>query len=373
MKLRTAASLLGAFAMGAATMALVDRPAQAAAQPASNWLSVFRSAFELVVRQHLTPVNEAKAIQAALVGMMRSLDPGSTYYSPEQFAALRDRSNQPATLGVTLERAGGALLVGGIAPNSPAAKGGLKVGDRIVAIDGAPALELLEASSRLVGTQTPVVLTVDRASLPPFHLTLIREVPPPSVTARMIGNAGYLSLGSFHDTVATDTIAAIAQLKAENPAMKGLVLDLRGSPGGLLNRVVDVASIFLDGGEVAWVAERDPGRRERFKADPGDALTGAQLIVLIDAGAASGAEVVAGALQERGRAKIVGVSSHDGGTIQTLFPLSGGLHGALKLTTGAIHLPSGRAIQETGVTPDVVVEQAESGDTQLTRALALLN
>jgi carboxyl-terminal processing protease len=186
---------------------------------------------------------------------------------------------------------------------------------------------------------------------------MIREiVKSPGAKAHMEGDYGYLRPSQFDSGAAASAATALRDLEAHNPAMKGLVLDLRNNLGGLLSEAVSLAGLFLDGGEIVSERGRDPHDVQRFNASPhGDLLAGRPVVVLINAGAASGAEIVAGALQDRGRALVVGMTSFGVGTIQTVIPLHGGADGALKLTTARFYTPNGRAIQGVGIQPDLKV------------------
>jgi carboxyl-terminal processing protease len=168
---------------------------------------------------------------------------------------------------------------------------------------------------------------------------------------------GYVRLASFNEKATDEVAAAIKDLRAKNPAMKGLIFDLRNNPGGLLDQAVGVSDLFLDGGEVVSQRGRNPRDIERFNARAGDITNGLPLVVLINSGSASAAEIVAGALQDRKRASVVGLTSFGKGSVQTVLPLRGGADGALKLTTARYYTPSGRSIQKTGITPDLEVAQ----------------
>jgi carboxyl-terminal processing protease len=171
----------------------------------------------------------------------------------------------------------------------------------------------------------------------------------------MEGDYGYLRVSAFNEKTTDEAQAVITDLKAKNPKMKGLILDLRNNPGGLLDQAVGVADLFLENGEIVSQRGRDPRDVERYNARPGDIAQGLPMVVLINSGSASAAEIVAGALQDRHRAELVGLTSFGKGSVQTLIPLNNGLDGALKLTTARYYTPSGRSIQKTGITPDLEV------------------
>ena len=194
----------------------------------------------------------------------------------------------------------------------------------------------------------------------------MREIiQPKSVTSKMEGDFGYVRLAGFNEKATDETLAAINALRAKNPQMKGLILDLRNNPGGLLDQAVGVAGLFLNGGEVVSQRGRDPQDIERYDAKGHDVLNGMPLVVLINSGTASASEIVSGALQDRHRAAIVGVTSFGKGSVQTVIPLRGGLDGALKLTTARYFTPSGRSIQKTGIQPDLEVAETREEAQQI--------
>ena len=210
-----------------------------------------------------------------------------------------------------------------------------------------------------------VTLTIARQKSDPFDVKLVREViKTKSVTDHTEGDYGYLRVSAFNEKTTEEAEAAIADLKTKNPKMKGLILDLRNNPGGLLDQAVGISDLFLEGGEIVSQRGRDPRDIERYNAHPGDATGGLPMVVLINSGSASAAEIVAGALQDRKRAELVGLTSFGKGSVQTVIPLRGGADGALKLTTARYYTPSGRSIQKTGIIPDLEVaetrEQAQA-------------
>ncbi|HZZ35282.1 MAG TPA: S41 family peptidase, partial [Caulobacteraceae bacterium] len=251
---------------------------------------------------------------------------------------------------------------------TPAARAGIKAGDYITAVDGQSVLGMTvnEAVKQMRGKPGELVtVTIAREKTDPFDVKLIREIiQPKSVTYRMEGDYGYLRLSGFNEKATDETVAAINALRAKNPKMKGLVLDLRNNPGGLLDQAVGVADLFLDGGEVVSQRGRDPRDIERYNAKPGDVLNGMPIVVMVNSGSASASEIVAGALQDRHRAELVGLTSFGKGSVQTVIPLRNGLDGAVKLTTARYFTPSGRSIQRTGIEPDLEVaatrEQAQA-------------
>ncbi|MEW6016914.1 MAG: S41 family peptidase, partial [Pseudomonadota bacterium] len=243
--------------------------------------------------------------------------------------------------------------------DTPAARAGIKAGDYITAVNGASVLgmSVSDAVKQMRGKPgEPVTLSIAREKADPFDVEVIREViKPKSAIARMEGDYGYLRVSAFNERTTEEAERVFTELRAANPRMKGLILDLRNNPGGLLDQAVGLSDLFLEGGEI--VSQRGRGARdvERYNARPGDIAQGLPMVVLINTGSASAAEIVAGALQDRKRAELVGLTSFGKGSVQTVIPLRGGMDGALKLTTARYYTPSGRSIQKTGIEPDLEV------------------
>jgi carboxyl-terminal processing protease len=362
-----------AFVLGAGTMAYVGQAAKATAEPKAetyHMLELFGDVLDQVDRQYVTPVDDKKLIQSAMEGMLTSLDPHSDYLPPEAYNDLQDQTRgEYGGLGLEIESEDGAVKVISPIDGTPAARAGLKPGDFILAVNGQNILgmSVSDAVKQMRGKPgEAVTLTIGRQKVDPFDVKLVREIiQPKSVTYRMEGDYGYLKLSTFNEKATDETAAAINDLKAKNPKMKGLVLDLRGNPGGLLDQAVGVASLFLDGGEVVSQRGRDPRDIERYDAKGHDVLGGLPLVVLINSGTASASEIVSGALQDRHRASIVGVTSFGKGSVQTVIPLRGGLDGAVKLTTARYYTPSGRSIQKTGIEPDLEVAETREEAQQI--------
>jgi carboxyl-terminal processing protease len=361
------------FLLGAGAMAYVDHPAQASA-PASrpetyHMLELMGDVVDLIDRQYVTPVDNKKMIQAAIDGMVTSLDPHSGYLAPDDYSDMEDQTRGSyGGLGLEVSQEDGAVKI--IAPidDTPAAKAGLQSGDYITSIDGKSliGLPLSDAVKKMRGTiGEPITLTIVRPGKDPFDVRLVREaINVKSAKGHMEGDYGYLRVSAFDEKTTDEAVAAIKALQAQNPHMKGMVLDLRNNPGGLLDQAVGISSLFLDGGEVVSQRGRDPKDIERYYArSNGDILHGLPMVVLINSGTASAAEIVSGALQDRHRAAIVGLTSFGKGSVQTVIPLNNGADGALKLTTARYFTPSGRSIQKTGIEPDLEVaattEQAQ--------------
>ena len=360
-----------AFVLGAGTMAYVGQKAEATAQPRAQtykMLELFGDVLDIIQKQYVVEVDDKKLIQAALEGMVSSLDPHSGYLAPEGFEDMQDTTRgEYGGLGIEITSEDGVVKIISPMDGTPAARAGLQPGDFITAVNGESVIGLPtnDAVKLMRGPAgEKVTLTIAREKTDAFDVTLTREViKPKSVTARMEGDYGYVRLSGFNEKATDEVVAAIKSLQAQNPKMKGLVFDLRNNPGGLLDQAVGVADVFLDGGEVVSQRGRDPRDIERYNARAGDMLNGLPVVVIVNSGSASAAEIVAGALQDRKRAEIVGLTSFGKGSVQTVIPLRGGADGALKLTTARYYTPSGRSIQRTGIEPDLEVassrEQAE--------------
>jgi carboxyl-terminal processing protease len=354
---------VSAFVLGAGAMAYVSQQAEASAQPRAKtyrMLGLFGDVLDTVERQYVSDVDDTKLIEAAIDGMLTSLDPHSGYLNPESFDDMRDQTRgEYGGLGIEVTSEEGVVKVISPMDGTPAALAGIKAGDYITAVNGESVLGLsvTDAVKQMRGKAgEAVTLTIAREKSDPFDVKLVREViKPKSATAKMEGEYGYLRVSAFNEKTTDETEAAFNELKAKNPKMKGLVLDLRNNPGGLLDQAVGVADLFLDGGEIVSQRGRDPRDVERYNARPGEITGGLPMVVLINSGSASAAEIVAGALQDRKRAELVGVTSFGKGSVQTVIPLRGGLDGALKLTTAKYYTPSGRSIQKTGIDPDLEV------------------
>lgn len=356
---------VSAFVLGAGTMAYLSPIAQANIPPKTKTyklLELFGDVLGTVEDQYVTEVDDKKLIEAALDGMLTSLDPHSGYLSPDSFEDMQDTTRgEYGGLGIEVTSEEGVVKVISPMDGTPASRAGIQAGDYITAVNGQSVLGLTvsEAVKQMRGAPGEAVnLTIAREKTDPFDVKLIREViKPKAAIARMEGDFGYVRLPGFNEKATDALVSSINDLKAKNPKMKGLVLDMRNNPGGLLDQAVGVADVFLDGGEVVSQRGRDPRNIQRYNARPGDLLNGLPVVVLINQGSASAAEIVAGALQDRKRAELVGLTSFGKGSVQTVIPLRGGADGALKLTTAKYFTPSGRSIQKTGIAPDLEVAQ----------------
>jgi carboxyl-terminal processing protease len=264
----------------------------------------------------------------------------------------------------------GYILVVSPMDDTPGSRAGIRSGDYLISIDGETILgqTMDEALDKLRGPAgEPVTVTVAREGEDLFDVELVREIiQVKPVTWRIEDDdIGYLRVAAFNDRT-TDTLEqAIRDMRAElGDGLAGVVVDLRNNPGGLLDQAVGVTDVFLDGGEVVSTRGRNPAQNERYNARPGDMLEGVPVAVLINGGSASASEIVAGAIQDRRRGTVVGMTSFGKGSVQTLIPLRGGRDGALRLTTARYYTPSGRSIQATGIVPDLEVSSRPLDDSR---------
>ena len=328
-------------------------------------LDLFGEIFEQVHENYVSKPEDADLIKGAIDGMLATLDPHSNYLTAKDFQVMQEQTRGSfAGLGiqVTMENEGpDAGLVKIIAPidDTPAARAGLKTDDLIVEIDGkaVQGMSIDEAISHLKGEKgTAVNIKVLRArNEEPFMLRIIRDiVTVQSVTSALKGEFGFIRLSTFSEQTNSGLRKALRKLTREKGSpLKGLVLDLRSNPGGLLDQAVAVADTFLEGGEIVSTRGRHARDTVREMGSPGDKLVGKPVIVLIDGGSASASEIVAGALQDRNRALLLGTKSFGKGSVQSVIPLQNGLQGALRLTTAKYYTPAGRSIQALGIAPDI--------------------
>ncbi len=339
-------------------------PAQAAERKETyRLMELFAEVFEKVRSEYVEPVGDEELIEAALNGMLTSLDPHSSYLNAKN---SRDMDIQTkgefGGLGIEVTMENGWVKVVSPIDDTPAFRAGLQPGDFITHLDGEPVLGLTlsEAVERMRGpANSDIKLTVRRNGTQPFDVKLTRAVIKiRSVRSQAQGNIGYLRITSFSQTTDTDLRREIGNLKKEiGKDLAGYVVDLRNNPGGLLDQAIAVSDDFLDKGEIVSTRSRRPEDTQRFNARPGDLADGLPLVVLINDGSASASEIVAGALQDHRRAIVLGSRSFGKGSVQTLMPLPG--HGSMRLTTARYYTPSGRSIQAVGIEPDIKVLQSK--------------
>ncbi|MEM9618550.1 MAG: S41 family peptidase [Pseudomonadota bacterium] len=358
-----AAGISGALIFGVLSNAVFARVSISA--DTFRQLDLFGEVFEQVHENYVSDPDDADMIEGAIDGMLNTLDPHSSYLSADDFQTMQEQTRGTfAGLGiqVTMDNEGpdkGFIKV--IAPidDTPAARAGMQTDDLIVEIDGEPVLGLSidEAVSKLKGkkgTQVDIKVVRNREE-EPFDLSLVRDiVRVASVSSRAEGDFGYIRIAAFTEQTEEGLNKALKELAKEIPGgPKGIVLDLRSNPGGLLDQSVAVSDAFLEGGEIVSTRGRRARDTLREMGTPGDKLNGKPIIVLINGGSASASEIVAGALQDRNRALLLGTKSFGKGSVQTVIPLQNGLQGALRLTTAKYYTPSGRSIQALGIVPDI--------------------
>lgn len=328
-------------------------------------LRTFSDVFGRIKNDYVVDVDDKELIENAIRGMLSGLDPHSSYLDAEQFTELQvGTTGQFGGLGIEVGMENGFVKV--IAPidDTPAQRAGVQSGDLVIRLDDTPVkgMTLNEAVKVMRGEPgSDIELTIVREGLDqPLKITITRDViKVKSVRARMLEPGfGYLRISQFQSKSAENMVDAITELKKENKApLRGLVLDLRNNPGGVLNGAVAVSDAFLQKGMIVYTEGRIADSRLRFNATPDDVIDGAPLVVLVNQGSASASEIVAGALQDHKRAIIVGVKTFGKGSVQTILPLSS--NSALKLTTARYYTPSGRSIQAEGITPDIELESIE--------------
>ena len=368
----------GRFVLGMLLAGLSALPAwsQAPANRAEIYhkLEVFGAALSKAQRIHVKPVDTDRAIDAAINAMLASLDPHSGYITPKAFAAMTARIDSPMAGAIGLElTTDGDQAPRIIAPiaGAPAALAGVLPGDAILSIDGESTSGL--ALDDLVGAlEGPVgqrvTLKVKRGGGPDFDVTIVRShVISPPATFGIESGYGLLRISAINSGTFETTRTLLSQAMVANPSLKGFVVDLRDCPGGLLNGAVAISGLFLNHGQV--LSQRAPNLNEQevYSAPGGDMLRGAPIVVLVNGGTASGCEIIAAALQDRGRAKVVGMPTFGEGSVQTVIPLNGGTDGAVKVTTSFIYRPSGRPIQKSGDVPDVVVANSRDAADRFAR------
>ena len=326
-------------------------------------LQMFADVFNQIRQGYVESVPDSELFELAVQGMLSGLDPHSVFLKEKAFDSLQETTKgEFSGLGIEIGQDRGYITI--IAPidGSPAEAAGLEAGDVILKIDGESVRDLPVNKSveKMRGpTGSEVLLTIGRRGVAdPFDVTVIRDIiKVPSVRSRELME-GYLWLraSQFQRDTGQEAIAKLESALNEG-ALKGVVLDLRNNPGGVLGASVDMAGAFLDGGLVVYTEGRHPQSKDRFEATAGDMLDNVPVVVLINGGSASASEIVAGALQDRRRAVIMGTRSFGKGSVQTILPVTDTR--AVKLTTALYYTPNGRSIQAEGIVPDIVVERAE--------------
>ena len=350
-----------------------DEPKEALAPLPLNELRSFTEVFSRIKSDYVEPVEDKKLLEDAVQGMLAGLDPHSAYLDADSFKDMRvETEGQFGGLGIEVTMENGFVKVVSPIEDTPAARAGVKPGDLIIRLDdkAVKGLTLTEAVRFMRGKPgSDITLTIVReGATKPLKITLTRAVIKiQSVKSRMLESGfGYVRVTQFQAGTDKGLAEALKKLETENKGtLRGMILDLRNNPGGVLNSAVGVSDAFLDKGLIVYTEGRVADSKMKLSATPGDLLNGAPMVVLINGGSASASEIVAGALQDHKRAVIMGTKSFGKGSVQTIIPVSNGA--ALKITTARYYTPSGRSIQASGIVPDIVTEEAritksEAGD-----------
>ena len=347
-------------------------------------IDLFGEVLEKINKEYVDEVDQSKSMDAAINGLLQSLDPYSSYMTPESFESMQtETSGKFGGLGIEVGMESGVVKVISPIDNTPASKAGIKAGDYIVKINGVQVQgkSLMEAVELMRGpVGSGIEITVRRRGVKKsliFDIT--REIiQVQSVKSELIdNNIGYIRLTSFNENSSYQIKKKISKLN-KNQDPKGYILDLRNNPGGLLSQAIKISDFFLENGEIVSTKSRQSSENRKWFAKKGDLINGKALIVLINYGSASASEIVAGALKDHKRAIIIGENSYGKGSVQSIIPLKN--KGAIRLTIAKYYLPSGESISEVGVTPDIeIIEDLNDfkfnseTDNQLKFALKLLN
>ena len=325
-------------------------------------LDLFGQVFERVRSDYVEEVSDSALIEAAINGMLTSLDPHSSYLNADSYRDMQVQTRgEFGGLGIEVTMEGGFVKVVSPIDDTPAYKAGVEAGDFVTHLDGDSVLglTLTEAVERMRGpVNTKIRLTIRREGQEAFDITITRAIIRiKSVRWRAEDDIGYVRITTFNEQTEAGLEEAMSAIEDEMGSdLKGIVLDLRNNPGGLLDQAVAASDAFLDKGEIVSTRGRRPDSAQRFNAKPGDLARKLPMVVLINGGSASASEIVAGALQDHHRALVLGTPSFGKGSVQTIIPLGG--QGAMRLTTARYYTPSGRSIQAKGIDPDIVVEPA---------------
>lgn len=333
-------------------------------------LDLFGNIFERIRAGYVEDVNEKDLIEAAINGMLTSLDPHSSYLSADAAADMRvQTTGEFGGLGIEVTQEEGWVKVVSPMDGTPADAAGILAGDFITAVDGENVLgltldEAVELMRGPIGSEI-VVTVVREGEIEPFDVSIIRDtIKLTAVRSRTEGNAVVLRIATFSEQTFPDLKSGLEKQVEEAGGIDnvdGIILDMRNNPGGLLNQAIYVSDAFLNAGEIVSTRGRDAADSDRFNAAEGDLAQGKPIVVLINGGSASASEIVAGALQDHRRAIVVGTKSFGKGSVQTVVPLQG--EGAMRLTTARYYTPSGRSIQALGISPDIIVEQPRRAPT----------
>ena len=324
-------------------------------------LKVFSDVLDIIEKNYVDPVEPKELIRGAIQGMINSIDPHSAYLLPEAYKDLQiETRGEFSGIGIVITMQDNMITVISPIEGTPAYKAGVKAGDVIIKVDGqdTKAMMLWEAVKKMRGKKgTEVVITVLRKGVAdPIDFTLVRDIIPlESVRAHLLKPGyGYIRITNFREKTGQDVMAALQELESEKPPLKGLILDLRDNPGGLLDQAIEVSDIFLDSGKIVSIKGRLEAHSKTYMAQKNTVKHPYPIVLLINGGSASAAEIVAGALQDHRRCVVLGTTSFGKGSVQTVEPLRDG--SGLKLTIARYYTPNGNAIQAKGIIPDIVVE-----------------
>ena len=326
-------------------------------------LNMFGEVYERVKREYVEEVSDKELIEAAIEGMLQSLDPHSSFMNSESFKDMQVQTKgEFGGLGIEVTMEDGFVKVVSPIDDTPAFEAGVQAGDFIIEIDGVSVygMTLGEAVDKMRGLiNTEITIKISRGDAEPFDIKIIRDkIKVQSVKARREGNAAYLRITSFNDKTESGLFKNMKKLKEEiGKDITGVILDLRNNPGGLLNQAVAVSDAFLNRGEIVSTRGRKKRGQQKFNATSGDISDGLPVVILINGGSASASEIVAGALQDHKRAIIMGTTSFGKGSVQTIIPIQ--KDSAMRLTTARYYTPSGNSIQAKGIVPDIIVKQAK--------------
>ena len=367
-----AASALFAFSTSNNSAVAVEKSSQ---EQTFEQLDLLADVMARVRSGYVVPVDNADLIDDALNGMLQGLDPHSSYIAPDQFDDMQiATSGEYGGLGMEVTMEEGVVKVISPIDDTPAKKAGIKSGDYLTAVDGISILgfNLNDAVDKMRGKPgEPITVTVIRKGEDPRDITMVRAIIKKiPVRHEIKDGVGYLRISQFNELTATSLETSIKAIKKElGGKIPGIIVDLRGNPGGLLDQSIRVSSAFLDGGEVVSTRGRRTEDTKTYNAKKGQLAGGIPVIVLIDGASASASEIVAGAIQDRERGLVLGLTSFGKGSVQSVIPLRNGRDGALRLTTARYYTPAGRSIQGTGITPDIAVSYALLAEDKVDTAL----
>ena len=359
-------------------------PIVAAENDVYKKIDLFGEVLEKINKEYVDEINQSESMDAAIDGLLQSLDPYSAYMSPEIFNEMQtETSGEFGGLGIEVNMESGVVKVISPIDDTPASRAGIKAGDYIIKIDdiqvqGKSLSEAVDLMRGPVGSS--IILTVRRiGQKKALTFEIVREIIQiKSVKADLLeNNVGYLRLTSFNENSGDQIREQIREFE-KNENINSYILDLRNNPGGLLSQAIRISDFFLDNGEIVSTKSRKASENRKWFAKKGDLIGGKTLVVLINYGSASASEIVAGALQDHKRAIILGENSYGKGSVQSIIPLKN--KGAIRLTVAKYYLPSGKSISEVGVSPDIEIDEdtdefriKTDTDNQLSYALKLLN